>query len=241
MRRLWIIPFLMPVGAFATLITDPVPLISTACTVDNAQVACGTATSPDIYGTQRVGADTSFTMTGLNTDTGLFIQAIAEASAGGVSSTQLTDSSSAIASVTLDFLGSTGGPERSGFATYVLIADGDHGAGAGAGALVSVAGIGSCQYPDCATHGTLLPFELGVPFEVDLSVFGSGGSGIHVYDGGGAVASIQLQLFDADGTPVAIFDPPADVPEPGSALLITGSLIALVALRRLGFPKPTRA
>ena len=75
-----------------------------------------------------------------------------------------------------------------------------------------------------------MPFELGVPFEIALSLYSDSGFGSHAFTGSSSWAEIQLQLFDADGSAVTIFDPPAaDVPEPGAGILSALGLITLLA------------
>jgi len=171
----------LAVPAFASTLTDPVPDISTACTVGGVSVTCGSAGKPMIYGSENVGADTSFSMTGLGTNTGITIIATAAATAGTTVSGVFCSwgnvqfrcgDSSAGATVSLDFLASTDGPQRLGIATYLVATDTEKG-----GAYDSIGGLGSCQFADCVSHGILVPFQLGVPFEVILSLHsGSGGS-----------------------------------------------------------------
>jgi len=227
----------LAVPAFASTLTDPVPDISTACTVGGVSVTCGSAGKPMIYGSENVGADTSFSMTGLGTNTGITIIATAAATAGTTVSGVFCSwgnvqfrcgDSSAGATVSLDFLASTDGPQRLGIATYLVATDTEKG-----GAYDSIGGLGSCQFADCDSHGILVPFQLGVPFEIILSLHsGSGGSFPTPLTGAGSFGEIQLQLFEADGSPVAIFDPPGpiSVPDPSTGLMIVPVLFLLSAL-----------
>jgi len=164
---------------------------------------------------------TSFSVLGLGSDTGLIVNANASAEAGTLGLVQ--ERFSALAVITLDFLAATAGPVRPGFATYSLVADGDHGANGGAYSQSSVAGLGSCTYPICHSHGALVPFQLGVPFEVTVFANGSAVSGIHDVDGGGGFGSISLSLFELSGAPVTIVGP---VSEPASMFLV-GSVLAI--------------
>jgi len=191
-------------------------VVSTVCTLNGASVNC-----PSNDGIARAGATTSFSVLGLGTDTGLIVNADASAEAGMLG--QVQESASALAVITLDFFAATEGPVRSGLATFSLIADGDHGPNGGASSQSFVAGLGTCTYPVCSTHGTLVPFQLGVPFEVRIFASGSGGPGIHPLDGGDGFGSISLRLFELSGAPVTIVGP---VPEPASMFLV-GSVFAI--------------
>lgn len=219
MKTLALLFLVVPI--FASTVTDPVPVISTACTVGGVSVTCGSAGLPMIYGSENVGADTSFSMTGLGTNTRITIIATAATTAGTVVSGVFCTwgslqfrcgDSSAGATVSLDFLASTDGPQRLGLATYLVATDKEKG-----GASDSISGLGSCQLADCVSHGILVPFQLGVPFEVSLSLISHTPPFPTSLTGAGSFAEIQLQLFEADGTPVAIFDPPAPTALPESA------------------------
>ncbi len=224
--------FVLVPAAFASTITglDPVPIITTICTVGGSSVGC--SISPEQSGTESVAAYGSASIVGLNTANGLNIETIAEAQAGTAGSVFGSLGSSAIATVTLDFFGSTEGPERQGFATYLIYADGDHGGGASGGATSFISGLGSCGN-HCDEHGTLVPFELGVPFEIGLSAaaYGQRQEYKHTLDGGSGDAMVRLQLFEADGTPVTIFDPVGPVPEPGTWILLALGMVTLSAFR----------
>ena len=82
--------------------------------------------------------------------------------------------------------------------------------------------------------GKLLPFTLGVAFQVDVSAAASPVSS------GSGTAYFAFSLFQADiegpytfrGAKVTITDPPA-VPEPATILLFGSGLIALAAARRI--------
>ncbi len=226
--RISIIALLLAPVAFASIIDhpDPVPIFSTACTVANQPVACGGQ-----YGTESVSAGVHVSVIGLNTDTGLFIDADSEAVAGSFSGPiSMSLGSSAIASASLDFFAATDGPDRMGFASFLLGTDGENSGGVVATESVFAQGLGSCQGTLCRSSGKLVPFELGVSFEIGLSTFANGGAGQHDYGGSSGVAGLRLHLFEADGlTPVVIFDPPApaSVPEPRSVLLVGMGLIGL--------------
>jgi hypothetical protein len=130
----------------------------------------------------------------------------------------------------------TPGPIRDGVALLQLNLSG--GGDAGGAELVRSAvgpyGIGSCPKElSCDTYG-YFPFELGVPFTIDLSGLANGQA---PYGGAGFSAYASLQLFelptqagDRAGAPVPI----NLVPEPGSAgLAFTGlSALVLFAVRR---------
>jgi len=220
--------FLVP-AAFASILTEPVPVVSTSCTIAGQPVACGGQ-----YGTENVYAAANISITGLNTATGLFIDSDAEALSGSVQTPlYLTLGSTAIASVSLDFFASTDGPERQGFASFKIYSGGEHGYHVGATESITAQGLGSCSSGggDCRDIAQLVPFELGVPFEIQLSIFASSGSGQHIYDGGSGYAGLKLWLFEADGTPVSIFDPVAPVPEPGTWILLALGMVTLSAFR----------
>jgi len=131
----------------------------------------------------------------------------------------------------------TSGPIRDGIALVQLFIGGG-GAPAGAGIVSGAIGpysIGSCpQELDCHISG-YFPFELGVPFTIDLSGFANGNP--RFFGGGQFSGSASLQLYelptqagDRAGAPVQI----NLVPEPGSAgLAFTGlSALVLFAVRR---------
>jgi hypothetical protein len=230
--------WLLAPAAFASTLTEPAPapVISTACTVAGQPVDCMGETGA-IYGTESVTASGAISVLGLNTANGLNIEAEADATAGaiGPGPTILTLGSSAIAAVNLDFFAATDGPERQGFATFILHSDGDHGANGGSVQSSFISGLGSCQVVLCTQSGSLVPFELGVPFEIGLSIaaYGQKQDYQHVYDGGSSDAIVRLQLFDANGTPVVIVNAPGpSVPEPGSWILAALGLSGLLVFIR---------
>jgi MYXO-CTERM domain-containing protein len=130
----------------------------------------------------------------------------------------------------------TPGPVRDGIALVQLVIT-QGGEPEGNGAVSGAIGpysLGSCASElDCQLDG-YFPFELGVPFTIDLSGLANGPPPL------GAAqfsASASLQLFelptqagDPAGAPVQIYV----VPEPGSAgLAVTGlSALILFAVRR---------
>jgi hypothetical protein len=130
----------------------------------------------------------------------------------------------------------TAGPIRDGIALLQLNlnAGGDAGGAAKVSTFVGPYGIGSCPKElSCETYG-YFPFELGVPFTIDLSGLANGQA---PFGGAGFSAYASLQLFelptqagDPAGAPVQIYV----VPEPSSAgLAFTGlSGLILFAVRR---------
>jgi hypothetical protein len=220
---------LLAPAAWASVILEPVPVITEVCTVAGNPVACGTSTLPAIYDDERVGTTTIFSISGFGTTDGITLEVGAEAAAGN--SGQPDDlGSSALATISFDFLGSTDGPVRQGFATYFLATTHDHGASGGGGSSSFIEGLASCAM-NCYAGDTLVPFGLGTSFNVGLFAFGSGGSGQHIFDGGGGYAFLQLRLFETDGTPVAIYDPPTAVPEPARFVLTGFALLGVLSMR----------
>ncbi len=212
--------------AFASIIDhpDPVPTISTACTVAGQPVACPPA--PINIGTETVSATGKIRIEGLNTADGLTLDAWTWATSGSLFSPRDMTllGSSALASISLDFFGSTDGPTRQGFATYTISTDGDREFGAHYQSSAFVQGLSGGK-------GTLVPFDLGVPFELGLFVQSAGGIGD--WASASADADIRLQLFEADGTPVTIFDPPGpSVPEPRSLFLTLIGLVGIASIKR---------
>jgi len=84
------------------------------------------------------------------------------------------------------------------------------------------------------TFGDLLPFTLGVPFQVDVSAYAS------PLGSGSGTANFTFSVFDEfnlgpytlKGASVTINDPP-DVPEPATILLSSGGLALLAVTRRV--------
>jgi len=189
------------------------PQIATTCTVNQSPVECSNLNAP--------GATAYGQITGLNTANGVFVNLFAQ-----VWTTIQIQQASALASI--DFLGSTDGPQRQGLAAYSIYTDGDHGGGAGIFAIGTIQGLGT--NPLVGTEGITLqgsnvPFSLGVPFEVQASVLAQS---FFLESGAGGIAQIKLQLFELDGTPVTIFDP---VPEPSMGWLM-GLGMAVILARR---------
>ena len=231
-RLFWGPLLLVPALGLAGTIIEPSPVVSTVCTVAQVAVACGPAYQPKFYGTENVAAGASISILGLNTADGLDIEAGAGATAGTTSRDDLGVGSSAIAFVFLDFFGSTDGPARQGFATFAIVSDHDQDGGAVGLASSFIAGLGSCEGTLCMTGATLVPFELGMPFEIGLSLRAASGVGPHVLDGAGTSAVIQLRLFETSGDPVVIFDPPGpSVPEPGSWVLSALGILTFLIFR----------
>jgi len=209
--RLSIVLFsLLAPAAFASTLTEPIPTVTTTCTVNQSPVQCGGFLAP--------GANAYGDVSGLNTAEGVSINLTAE-----VWTNSQIQQASALAS--LDFLGATDGPQRSGYATYSIYTDGDHGGDAGIFATGMIEGLASNPLigtQGVVVHGSNAPFQLGVPFEVQASVLANS---FFAYSGAGGVTQIQLQLFELDGTPVTIFDPPATaIPEPASWALVAAGL-----------------
>lgn len=143
----------------------------------------------------------------------------------------------AVAAIDFSMALYTSGPVRDGIALVQLFISG--GGNAGGAALVSGAigpySIGSCPKDlDCHIAG-YFPFELGVPFTIDLSGFADGNP--QFFGGASFRNSASLQLYEVPpqdggpaGAPVQIYL----IPEPGSAgLSFTGlSALILFAVRR---------
>jgi hypothetical protein len=131
----------------------------------------------------------------------------------------------------------TSGPTRDGIGLVQLFLGGD---GSGGGATHVSGAIGPYSLGFCAKGLTCLlygyfPFELGVPFTIDLSGFANANPQFFGDAGFSAYASLQLyelptQVGDRAGAPVQI----NLVPEPGSAgLAFTGlSAVIFFAVRR---------
>jgi hypothetical protein len=127
----------------------------------------------------------------------------------------------------------TSGPVRDGIAMVQLFLGGDGSAGGAmqiSGAIGAYS-IGSCAKGlSCSLTG-FFPFELGVPFTIDLSGFANANP--QFFGGAGFSASASLQLYELPaqaggpaGAPVQI----NLVPEPGAAGLAFTGLSALVLL-----------
>ena len=224
--KFWLL--LVPVVLSADAIVVPTPVISTICTVADAPVAC-TSFSP-FYGSESVSTFTRVSILGLGTADGLFIDAFGSAEAGSIDPESSGIGSSALTTISLDFLGFTEGPVRPGFASFLILTDHDRGVYGSSGTSAAIAGLGNCGL-QCEETGTMVPFELGVPFEISLNLFASGGTGPHVLSGGLAETIITLRLFDG-AEAVAIFDPPQPVPEPATWGLVAAGILACLFLRR---------
>jgi len=131
------------------------------------------------------------------------------------------------ATATIDFSMDlyTPGPIKDGIAMLQLILS-DDGIAAGAARVSGDIGpysLGSCPKGLTCQLGGYFPFELGVPFTIDLSGLANGGAGFLV--------SASLQLFEAPtqagdpvGAPVHIYL----VPEPSLAVLTVTGIFALL-------------
>ena len=130
----------------------------------------------------------------------------------------------------------TSGPVRDGIALMQLFMSGD-GNGGGTPQVSGALGpysIGSCAKGLSCSLAGYFPFELGVPFTIDLSGVAYG---FPPLGGAGFLASASLQLFELpppDGGPAGAPVQISLVPEPGSAgLALTGlSALLLFGLRR---------
>lgn len=135
-------------------------------------------------------------------------------SVGGVEASALAN---------LDFLAITDGPVRQGLVTYSVSADAED---AGDGA--SIEGVGAwpnCKTVGCYQKGTLVPFTLGQAFEISAVTEVVGGT--QTQSGGGGFMQVTMQLFELDGTPVAI----NATPEPSTWLLAALGLTLLCTFR----------
>jgi hypothetical protein len=187
----------------------------TTCTVNNTPTTCtGLTGSP---GASAGGGTSGIDTTEIFTNISAWVWTPFQSSI-----------TSATAQVSTDFLGSTDGLERQGLATYFVYTDGDSGGGGGAFPSASIEGLGECHGYICHTQGSLVPFTLGVPFEVTASIHASASSISWVEGAGGAVAQIRLQLFELDGAPVTISAVPVPEPVYGG---IVGLILGLLSLR----------
>jgi hypothetical protein len=130
----------------------------------------------------------------------------------------------------------TAGPVRDGIALLQLTLEsgGDAGGAEHVSGAIGPNSLGSCPKELTCEISGYFPFELGIPFTIDLSGLANGQA---PFGGAGFYASASLQLFelptqagDPAGAPVQIYV----VPEPGSAgLAFTGlSALMLFAVRR---------
>ena len=136
----------------------------------------------------------------------------------------------------------TSGPIRDGIGLVQLSLGGDGSAGGTplASGAVGPYSIGSCAKGLTCTLSGFFPFELGVPFTIDLSGFANANPEFRGEAGFTAFASLQLyelptQAGDRAGAPVQI----NLVPEPGSdGLAFTGlsALIFFAVRRRRNLP-----
>jgi hypothetical protein len=205
----------------------------TACTIQGVSVPC-----PTNANTSSTNATTIFSATGLDTDAGIEISAFANAFDTGLPDI----SHSSFAFITFDVFAYTAGPIRPGLATFLVSTDRDNGPDGFASATSSISGLSTiCSLSPsiglgCHEVGTLVPFTLGIPFELRVSA--SGGSSLenHSVEGGGDGGSLlQLQLFELSGAPVTI----TALPEPGVWVLTGTGLVGLFWGNR-SRPKSTR-
>jgi hypothetical protein len=133
-------------------------------------------------------------------------------------------SSEASASVDSEITAISSGPPREGVIELSTSGTGDTIAG-GAAATGQVGPYGDV-FPAPPLIDALQPFELGVPFQIDLSAE-AGADGVYPLGLGDAGASVTLSfsLFESDGvTPVTF----ASVPEPGTIVLCMLGLVASI-------------
>jgi hypothetical protein len=220
-------------AAFATVVATPSPTITTTCALSTLPVACG---SDD--GTARTTATVSYTLTGLGTTDGLVIRAPISAFAGVYNITPNTVWEQASASTTFDlsFLASTDGPQRAGLATFQMGNNSSLGFKSGAFSWESIEGLGTSGTSIDGSFGALVPFTLGTSFDISVQAraFAGSATDLGIISGSQTQAFLSLQLFELDGTPVAIFYSSTDtaIPEPSSMFLIGGGLLTLSVLRK---------
>lgn len=89
------------------------------------------------------------------------------------------------------------------------------------GSAIYSAQIGQYSLSSCTSPGgCILPFELGEPFALSMTLRTEMISSFDSYGGGSAGVSFDFSLLESDGvTQVGFYDPPA-VPEPGALLLV---------------------
>lgn len=80
--------------------------------------------------------------------------------------------------------------------------------------------------------GCILPFELGEPFTLGLTLdttMLSGFPGGDQFQTGGGLSGVSLSfsLYQADGTPVSFYDPPANTPELNPLVMLGSGLLLL--------------
>ena len=237
MKRLLILLALAPVWAAASPITTtklknvPIitgqvtPVITATCTINGVS-----SNSPcDPY---DVLFAVSMDNGSLRFDSGV------QTWIGGPAGTTASES----LSLSLDLMATTDGPVRDGFITYVTVnfanGDGPSEGATGESASVSIAGLDTCTYlSECQIGGVMVPFKLGVPFEINLNVAISTDTSTckesgrcaywpdgFVMAGGDVYAGMELQLFEAHG---ASFD----VPEPSGWTLFAIGLAAIFVFR----------
>lgn len=153
---------------------------------------------------------------------------------GDASCISCDQAASATIDLTMDLY--TPGPIRDGIALLqlVLTSSGSVGGATHVGGAIGPYSLGSCPKDlDCQTSG-YFPFELGIPFTIDLSGLANG---FPPLGDAGFLVSASLQLYEVPpqgggpaGAPVQIYL----IPEPGSArLAFTGlSALTLFAFRR---------
>ena len=215
LKRSLIVLLLASVCAVAKPITDPVPVISTVCTLDGSPVAC-----------DGIAFDPIFFITGLNTAAALYIENDMQIFLSGNFGEEQ--------SVSLDFFAKTDGPVREGFASYTILTEADHGGDTTLHNFASsgfISGLGSESAANSVTSGTMVPFELGKTFEIGLHDSAAIGPGPFQdgLDGVSITTIIELQLFDASGAPVEIFA--RTVPEPSAWTLFAIGLAAIFVFR----------
>ena len=189
------------------------------CQINSVPVPC-----PTTKGIANVSASTTVSISGFNTSK---VVVSVEADAGAQDPSP--DLFSAAATIFLDLPSFTAGPIRSGLASYFLTAQGDNTNGFTNSSGVQLGILDTCQQslrgPTCFRPGILVPFTLGVPFNLGLQAQAAGSFRFSGSANSMGTSNLSLQLFEANGTtPVNI----QLVPEPSQfgpmAAVMAGAL-----------------